>query len=147
MEYIRFIHPKYYDRRTADFKSLAFRTSSNGGASILELPCVRRESVTICNHARKHYESKTTGDPPVFLQFGNALLLQGSVIKHSRSNGDICHYEVFHSNKRRLDKNLKKILKNTNPRDLNICRNGEHRRVTNMDLLRFEAIAAAYAAA
>lgn len=146
MEFIRFFHPKHYDKHRNEFKSLAFKTIRNGGASILWVECIKSSGLTICEHASKFYESAITGDPPVFWRFDSSSLPATLEIQQTDGgNNDPCHHDIFWQpdrlKHRNADDALREIVKNIDIMTLERCRNGQPELISEVDLLDFARVA------
>jgi hypothetical protein len=134
MEYVRFLHRDHFDPRPQQnrFKSLAFKNSSNGGgASVVQRPCVDATGLTICDHARKYYSPRVTGEPPIFWIFDEAVLSTARRFEKIKTDsGDECHYNLHGVS----DAELKRLLKATPLSDFMICENRAHRPLLRDDL-------------
>ena len=134
MEYVRYIHRKHFDPHPSQnrFKSLAFRDTDGSGVSVVQCVCVDGSGRTVCAHAKHFYSPTITDDPPVFWQFDDAILPQGSVLEQKTSkSGDVCHHNI----KNAKDKDLRQLFKNQDFRTFYICEgDGTFRHLRREDL-------------
>jgi hypothetical protein len=135
MEYIRLIHPKHYDPRRNEFKSLAFKNSSNDcAASVLLCKCLDESQNGWCGHIRHYYTPLgITSEPALFLEVIVSKLPTEHRIEQDMSDGDECHYVIFNVS----DGHYRKLLKSAKLADFMICRNGHFTPATDEDARRF----------
>ena len=133
MEYIRFLHVRHFDNHPKQnrFKSLAFRNSTGGGASVVQRACIDATNITICDHIRRYYSPAIAGEPPIFWIFDESILTAGHRLEQERSDtGDDCHYNIHGVS----DAHYKKILKSKRLEDFLICDGAQARQLVRGDL-------------
>ena len=132
MGFIRVIHQKHYDPDRRNFKSLAFKPSSDGsGISVIDEECISQSGTSICEHIEVFYKD-ITGLPPIFWQVPTDALPEGHrFIQQTSITGDICHHNLIGVS----DKEARMLLKRAKLSDFNICsENGIHRPLTESDV-------------
>lgn len=94
MQYLRFVHPRNFDKNTGRFNDLTFKNSSNSGMSVVERGCAEALSGQLCRHARQFYAT-IAGEPPIFYILDESELPSGaSLVRDPNDSGDPCHREV-----------------------------------------------------
>ncbi len=130
MQYIRILPRKQWDPTRGEFKSLAFKPSSDGGISVIAKPCADTESNTVCAHIRKKY-SQIADEPPIFWEFSSDLLPDHARFVSTPGPGDDpCHTDIMGLR----DQEARKVLKAASFEEFSICENGEHRKLRASDL-------------
>jgi hypothetical protein len=139
MEYFRVLHARHFDSRRREFKSLAFRNSSDGtGVSVIQRECIDQHGHSWCEHIRVHYRT-VASDPPIFWCLKCSVLPHGHRLVNDDSDGDECHYVIDGVS----DAELKNLLKSVDLHQLLICRNGIHENLTDDDIARLNTVSQA----
>ena len=94
MGHIRLLHPRHWDVTRRRFDKIAFKKSSDGGLSVVEVECANATSGLICEHLATFYPG-VGGDPAVFMLVDDGEWPVGSNITPTvLENNDECHREV-----------------------------------------------------
>jgi len=98
---------------------MAFRNSSGGGISCIDVECIEKGNRTICEHIREFY-AKVHGEPVVYFIFSyDDLPPEVSIVFRPSVSGDNCHRDLenFTNNK------SKRFFKTHSPGKLKVCIN------------------------
>jgi hypothetical protein len=114
---------KFYDPDKRRFQSLAFRNSSNGGISLVDVECAIKASGDLCSHGRIFYQGNKnrpgpTGNPVIFWEIPKDVIPVNCSWEPSVSTtGDNCHGDL----KDWKDKEAEKVFKKTSLEQMTIC--------------------------
>lgn len=135
MGIIRLIHHRHYDPDRKQFKSLAFKPSSDGsGISVIDTDCILRKNSTVCEHIQRFYQ-KVAGAPAIFWDIPLQSLPEDHRLNQANSDaGDDCHYNLVGL----TETEAKNIFKKVPISDFKICTDtGEFRPLSESDLDNF----------
>ena len=133
MGFIRVIHQKHYDPDKGNFKSLAFKPSSDGsGISVIDEKCISQSGIGVCEHINRFYKD-LAGKPPIFWRIPTEELPENHrFIQRTSTTGDACHYNLTGIS----EKESRTLLKRVNLSEFNVCsENGGDRPLTDSDML------------
>lgn len=133
MGFIRVIHQQHYDPDKGNFKSLAFKPSSDGsGISVIDEECISQGGIGACEHIDRFYEN-LAGEPPVFWNIpANKLPQNHGFIQSTSTSGDVCHHNLIGVSEREA----RLLLKQAKLNDFRICtQDGSHRPLTVSDTM------------
>jgi hypothetical protein len=103
--------------------------------------CIDAGKRTKCNHAKKFYPKPVRGVPTVFWLFDDALLPPGhSIVPDTPPCKDKCHCNIFSVS----EEDMMEICEAIDPKDLFVCRDGDHTKATDVDVANFEQAAKSY---
>ena len=93
MGFIRLIHIKHWDRKRQRFQSLAFKSSTDNGISVIETECIADRGRAICEHVRTYY-SVVAGEPVIFWEVPDDVYDGCEFVQETTDTGDDCHYNI-----------------------------------------------------
>ena len=131
MECVQLIHIRFYDWRKRRFTSLAFRNSTNGGASVIDRACIDVSGNSVCVHIVTFYPDTVSGDPAIYWEFDTAILPNPHRLEQQTTpSGDVCHYNIHDLS----DKQLKTEFRIVSVSEMSICDGGADRPLTYDDV-------------
>lgn len=134
MEYVHILALHHWESKLGRFSSQAFKPSTNGGISVIELECIRATGEPICGHLRQFYPH-VAGEPPIFWIFPAEFLPNSVHFEQTLSDrGDPCHRNIQGISEKQARKLFKDFAKSHKLTRFLICQNGDHRELRLSDL-------------
>ncbi len=110
---------------------MAFKPSStDGGISVINLECVTRSGISICEHIAKFYPTAAE-QSPMFWEFSSEAIVPNAILTQKTGpTGDECHYNITGLTKG----DAKKIIYSVPVASAFMCENGKPRALTLEDM-------------
>ena len=145
MQYIRLLHLRDYDKSKGRFTSICFRNSTNGGISVIEFDCAKKQSNGACQHIKKFYHPVPAKTPFIYWVLNDSDLTKFldnmRLVQKITETGDSCHYDIMDVKNNKAEKFFDKFGKpHSNPK-IYLC-TGDDSDLLTMPIANYESLLA-----